>query len=51
MTKRRFDVPVRIEANDTSYAYTMVGNNLSGRYSRGALACVPGTVLARTAWY
>jgi hypothetical protein len=35
-----------------SYAYTMIGNNLNGRYSRGALVCGPGgTVLTRTAWY
>lgn len=34
-----------------NYAYTMIGNNLNGRYSRGALVCGPGTVLTRTAWY
>jgi len=33
------------------YAYTMVGNNFSGRVSRGALACGNGQVLARTSWY
>ncbi len=32
------------------YAYTKVGNNLSGRYSRAALVC-NGGVIARTGWY
>lgn len=34
-----------------SFAYTKVGNNLSGRLSRGALVCGKGTVLTRTSWY
>jgi hypothetical protein len=34
-----------------SFAYTKVGNNLSGRFSRGALVCGSGTVLTRTNWY
>jgi hypothetical protein len=34
-----------------NFAYTKMGNNLNGRYSRGALACGPGSVLARTDWY
>lgn len=34
-----------------SFAYTKVGNNLSGRFSRGALVCGKGTVLTRTSWY
>jgi len=34
-----------------TYAYTQVGNNLSGRWSRGALVCGAGRVLARTDWY
>lgn len=34
------------------YAYTQVGNNLSGRVSRGALVCGSnGTVVVRTNWY
>ncbi len=33
-----------------NYAYTKVGNNLSGRYSRAALVC-NGGVIARTSWY
>jgi hypothetical protein len=36
------------------YAYTQVGNNLSGRLSRGALVCHSGGtnwVIARTGWY
>jgi hypothetical protein len=37
-----------------NFAYTMVGNNLSGRVSRAALACGPSAprkVIARTGWY
>jgi hypothetical protein len=37
-----------------NFAYTMVGNNLSGRLSRAALACGPSAprkVIARTSWY
>jgi hypothetical protein len=37
-----------------NFAYTMVGNNLSGRVSRAALACGPSAprkVIARTSWY
>jgi hypothetical protein len=32
------------------YAYTMIGNNLSGRVSRALLTC-DGHVLAETGWY
>ncbi|MFG3497394.1 hypothetical protein [Streptomyces sp. NPDC047928] len=37
-----------------NYAYTKMGNNLNGRYSRAALVCglgSTGVVLARTNWY
>jgi hypothetical protein len=34
-----------------NFAYTKVGNNLSGRLSRGALVCGSGTVVTRTSWY
>lgn len=37
-----------------NFAYTMVGNNLSGRVSRAALACGPSAprqVITRTNWY
>ncbi len=34
-----------------NFAYTMVGNNLSGRFSRGALVCGNGIVVTRTNWY
>ena len=39
-----------------NFAYTQVGNNLSGRVSRGALVCDEpgssvGTVVARTNWF
>ncbi|WP_152588151.1 hypothetical protein [Nostoc sphaeroides] len=34
-----------------NFAYTKVGNNLSGRLSRAALVCGTGTVVTRTNWY
>jgi hypothetical protein len=34
-----------------SFAYTQVGNNLSGRLSRAALVCGSGIVVARTNWF
>jgi hypothetical protein len=34
-----------------NFAYTKVGNNLSGRLSRGALVCGNGTVVVRTPWF
>lgn len=33
-----------------NFAYTKMANNLSGRYSRGALEC-SGHLLTRTSWY
>lgn len=34
-----------------NFAYTKVGNNLSGRLSRGALVCGKGQVVVRTPWF
>ena len=34
-----------------NFAYTQVGNNLSGRLSRAALVCGLGGVLERTDWF